>query len=329
MNQRLNSSSEFDLAAIAPGTHAWRHLHFSGGMRVPVTLPIAIARGLSDGPTVLVTGLVHGDEFEGPTAIADFFNTLDTEHLSGTFLGLPLTNPWAYAGQSRNTPDHYDGLNLARQFPGDAEGSRTQQHARLLYEWVTRTLTPDDVFIDFHSAGTYYEYLSMVGFHPTADTAEAVSKSLALAFGIDNVWRIPQSPSSTRTFNGSIARSGIPTVGTEVTGLGGLREDDVTQLKQGLHNVLIQKGMLSGSVPDISRTISSTQTLTFSSTGLFRIKVDLGESVTIGQSLGRVVSIEGDLLETITSPIEGHVGAVRRFASVHPGDIAFLIGQAE
>jgi predicted deacylase len=169
----------------------------------------------------------------------------------------------------------------------------------------------------------------MVGYHPTHDATEAVSKSLALAFGIDNVWRIPPSPTSTRTFNGSIARSGIPTIGTEVRGLGGLREDDVTPLKQGLQNVLIQRGMLSGSVPDSSRTISSTQTLTFSSTGLFRIQVDLGESIRVGQPLGRVVSIEGDLLETITSRFEGQVWAVRRFASVHPGDIAFQIGQAE
>jgi len=326
MRDRI-ASTEFDIKDFAPGTHDWCHLHFSDKMRVPVTLPLAVARGASNGPTVLVSSLVHGDEFEGPSAIADFFNSIDVSALSGTFLGLPLANPWAYAGQFRSTPDHFDGLNLARQFPGDPDGSRTQQHAALLYDWVTRILTPDDVFIDLHSAGTFYEYLSMIGYHPTGDETESASQNLAFAFGFKNVWRIPESPSSTRTFNGSIARSGIPTIGTEVRGTGGLREEDVHELTNGLRNILAFKGMLPNPPNIIARAISSTQQICFAASGLFRSEVDLGARVKANKPLGRVLSIEGRLLEQLTAPHDGQIWAIRRFASVYPDDIAYLIAE--
>jgi predicted deacylase len=238
-----------------------------------------------------------------------------------------LTNPWAYVGQSRNTPEHFDGLNLARQFPGEPDGSRTQQHAALLFEWVTRILTPDDVFIDFHSAGTYYEYASMVGYHPTGDATESASRDLAFAFGFDNVWQIPESPSSTRTFNGSISRVGIPTIGTEIRGWGGLRESDVRDQVAGLQNILAHKAMLPNPPAVVDRAISTTHQICFSSSGLLRPEVDINKSVSADQPLGRVVSIEGDTLEQLTAPHDGQIWAIRRFASVHPEDIAFLISR--
>jgi len=319
-------STDFKLTDFPAGTHTWAHIHFGDPMRVPVTLPLAVAKG-SDGPTVLVTALVHGDEFEGPSAIADFFHALDVDTLSGTFVGLPLTNPWAYAGQSRNTPEHYDSLNLARQFPGDLAGSRTQQLAALLFEWVTRALTSNDVFVDLHSAGTQYEYLSMVGYHPTDIPTESDSCTLARHFGIENIWRIPESPTSTRTFNGAIARSGIPTIGTEVRGHGALRETDVATLVVGLGNILAFKGMLPGSPTPIDAPIHTTHQVQFTTAGILRLTVGLGDHVSAGQEIATVVSIQGETAETLTTPIDGQIWAIRRFASVNPGDLAFLIGE--
>ena len=41
--------------------------------------------------------------------------------------------------------------------------------------------------------------------------------------------------------------------------------------------------------------------------------------------IGRVLSLEGEIQEAATSPIDGHVWAIRRFASVQSGNIAYLI----
>ncbi|HCK12432.1 MAG TPA: hypothetical protein DHW45_21340 [Candidatus Latescibacteria bacterium] len=319
-------STEFSLEAFPLGLKGWHHIQFASPLRIPVTLPIAVSKSASGGPTIVVTGLVHGDEFEGPSAISRLF--FDLQLHAGTFIGLPLTNPWAHAGQSRNTPKHFDGLNLARQFPGLAEGSRTQQLAHLLYQWVTGLLGPNDLLIDLHSAGSRYEYLSMVGYHPTDDDTESASRELAAAFGFRNLWQIPDSPSSRRTLNGSIARAGIPTIGTEVRGFGGLRSLDVDLLVNGIRRVLAVKGMVADEPPTTEDVpIQTTHQIVFSTSGLFNADVDLADTVQAGQPLGRVLTIQGETVETLIAPVDGQVWAIRRFASVHPSDIAFLIAQ--
>ena len=60
---------------------------------------------------------VHGDEYEGPVAIADLLAALDPAALAGTLIALPVANPPAFAAGTRTSP--LDGLNLARCFDGD------------------------------------------------------------------------------------------------------------------------------------------------------------------------------------------------------------------
>ncbi len=74
-------------------------------------------------PHVLITGGVHGDEFEGPAAI----DRLRTEFASarrslkrGRLTLVPIVNEPAFV-EGERTAD--DGLDLARTCPGDPEGS--------------------------------------------------------------------------------------------------------------------------------------------------------------------------------------------------------------
>ena len=69
----------FDLAAFSVGHKTWDEIVISGGLVGDVRLPIAVARGQEPGPTVLVVAGVHGDEFEGPTAIEKYFDELDAK----------------------------------------------------------------------------------------------------------------------------------------------------------------------------------------------------------------------------------------------------------
>src|ERR1041385_2228912 len=53
-------------------------------------LSILMVRGKQDGPVFLVNGGTHGDEYEGPVAIQELFETLNPSELKGLWLGIPV-----------------------------------------------------------------------------------------------------------------------------------------------------------------------------------------------------------------------------------------------
>jgi predicted deacylase len=291
-----------------------------------VSVPIAVGKGTQPGPTVFVSASVHGDEYEGIVAIQDYFRELDTESLKGNFIGLPIANPFAFGAQSRESALHTDGLNLARQFPGDVNGSPTQRLAATLFGLVRRLLGSNDLFVDFHSGGTRYEYLTMVGYHPTGDQSEAQSRKMARSFGVPQLWEIPPSPNSTATFNGAIARAGIPAIGTEVRGRGGLLACDVAPLTEGLNRMLVAMQMVGGEIDAQEHAPTVTKPVNCAATGIFKATAEMGEVVREGMALAQIVDPRGDVLETITAPVKGSVWAMRRFGSIRAGEMAYLIG---
>ena len=92
---------EFRIEDIPPGIKRRYHLlidNLPDGQLL--TFPAIVARGKSPGKTLLVTGCVHGDEYEGPVAIQDIYEALDIDTLQGTFFGIPVVNGPAFvAGQ--------------------------------------------------------------------------------------------------------------------------------------------------------------------------------------------------------------------------------------
>ena len=67
-----------------------------------------------------MTAAVHGDEYEGVEAIPQIYARVSPAELQGTLLLVPVCNVPAYETSQRSSP--VDGLNLARVFPGDANG---------------------------------------------------------------------------------------------------------------------------------------------------------------------------------------------------------------
>jgi predicted deacylase len=83
-------------------------------------LPVLAARGMAFGPILLVTAAVHGDEYEGPAAIARLFQELQEAPLRGMLLGLPVVHGAAWEARSRVSPA--DGIDLNRVFLGSPAG---------------------------------------------------------------------------------------------------------------------------------------------------------------------------------------------------------------
>lgn len=302
----------------------WR-MPLADSLTGSLAVPLLTCQGRESGPVLLVVAGVHGDEFEGMEAVRQVFAQLDPEQMRGTFLAVPIANPWAYDAQMRESPQMVDGKNLARVFPGHDRGSPTERLASHLLRFVLRNLTATDLLIDLHSGGTRYRYLSMVGYRDIDGPALAPSIEAARHFGIDRMWIMP---GSLGPLNAETARVGIPTIGTEITGQGGCLRADVALYARGVLNCLRYKGMLQGGPPPHSSAEAlATQWLNVTQHGIFIPAIDLGSRVALGQVLATVIDNYGEVLEEIRAEHDGQIWALRTFATVRPDDIAFVMTQ--
>ena len=80
-----------------------------------VMIPITVIRN-GDGPTALLTGGNHGDEYEGPIALMDIAQSLSQRDIQGRVIIVPAFNYPAFQAGTRTSP--IDKGNLNRSFPG-------------------------------------------------------------------------------------------------------------------------------------------------------------------------------------------------------------------
>src|SRR6516164_5757690 len=130
-----------------------------GTVPIPITV---VKRG--QGPTVLITGGVHGDEYEGPIVLSKLARRLTPTMVKGRVVLVPALNLPAVLAGTRLSP--MDGLNLNRVFPGEPNGSITS----MIAHYVSTVLIPmADIVVDIHSGGMTLDYLPTIIMHEQND----------------------------------------------------------------------------------------------------------------------------------------------------------------
>ncbi len=282
-------------------------------------LPLLYVTGARAGPTLVVTAAIHGNEYEGVAAIPRIFKQVQPDDLRGTLIMVPVCNMPAYEASLRNSP--IDGLNLARVFPGEAEGTITQ---RIAY-WIARTLIqPADFFIDFHSGDVDSDIPTLVGYLHRDDKLGQQSQAAAQAFGAPVLWGHPPPVPPGRTVSAA-TELGVPWLYTETPGGGRGTPDDLECYIEGVLNVMKHLEMVPGRPQprplthhligdgDLDR-VSSAPT-----TGFFRPRVALLDEVIAGQRLGTIQDFFGQVTAEITADRAGVVVFLRRLPRVHVG----------
>jgi predicted deacylase len=302
--------------SLPPG-EAWRGWWEPKLTGVPA-LPILAARGKRDGPTVLVTGAVHGDEYEGPAAIHALFNDLDPARLSGLVIGLPVVNGAAWEARARVAPT--DRLDLNRLFPGtkDAAGEPSRALAEALFEAFVRRC---DALIDLHSGGAKLVHLPMIGWYAGSDEAERLARSFAQGMMPWQIGNVPGVLSYEAHHAGKIA------LGAEWGGGARLDLQGALTYATGLRRTLAH---LAGEFPeptlhDTRKPLAGKYQQTEQG-GLFTAQVKLGEQVTPATTLGLLHSPLGEVVGEIKAERQGIVAALAHIALLSPGDRMAYIG---
>ncbi|HUG20170.1 MAG TPA: M14 family metallopeptidase [Planctomycetaceae bacterium] len=143
--------------------------------------------GQTDGPHLLITGGVHGDEFEPMAAIRRLIELFETKDESvagfrGRVTLIPIVNEAAFLRGHRCAED---GLDLARTCPGRPDGSATERTAHALSEQIRQT----DYYIDLHTGGTEYSVSPLSGYvlHQNPQVLD-IQRRMAKAFNLPIIW---------------------------------------------------------------------------------------------------------------------------------------------
>jgi uncharacterized protein len=317
---------DFDPRKLPDSTITGGWLTVPIGLDGRARLPVMVARGSRPGPTALLVAGVHGDEFEGIVALSRVMGSLQPASMAGTVITLPVCNPFAFRAQSRATSVHIDGANLARVFPGDANGTPTARLAWALFAMATRLLGPSDLMVDLHSAGSRYRYLGLVGFRDVDGPARRSSEEAARHFGLAKAFRLWAIPPQRGMFNAETTLAGIPTVAAEAPGQGQCTSEDVERYADGARNLLRFKGIMPGDAPPSEPGPASRPLeLVASVDGVLVTEHTVGDRVDEGERVGTILDIFGAMREEVRASKTGELWALRTFATVYTGEMVAWI----
>ena len=257
-----------------------------------VTVPITVIKNGS-GPTIYLSGGVHGDEFEGPIALMKLVRKLEPQEVQGRVIITPCLNLPAVLAGKRCSP--IDGLNLNRGFPGDANGSVTM----MIAHYVSSVLLPlCDVQIDLHSGGNTLDFIPYVQMIGSSDkdlerrTLEAI-KVFGTPVGLLTTELDPAGNLET-----ICEELGIMTIQSELGGGGTVSKTSVGYAETGAMNLLKHFDVVEGKIvapedqgrpPMRLMTFSDASCYVMSpDDGLFEPFFELGDACEQGAPIGQV-----------------------------------------
>ena len=288
------------------------------------------------GPRLLITGGVHGDEFEPMAAIRRLIRWFDQEpalasNLNGSVQLVPVVNEAAFIRGHRTAEDN---LDLARTCPGNPEGSVTHRVAAALTELIKQS----DAYIDLHTGGTELSVQPLVGYQLVPDQSILeTQRRMAGAFNLPFVWGT-YAKTDGRTL--SVARTaGVPAIYAEYLGSATMTPQGVDAYVEGCLNVMSELGIIDRDQPpsqvehvvEDNRPGSGHMQVCNPSpiTGFFEPAVELGALVIKGQLLGTVCTHLGNDRREILAETDGKVLVLRTFPRVRKGETLGVIAELE
>lgn len=251
-----------------------------------IMIPICVIQN-GDGPTALLTGANHGDEYEGPAALQSLAWDLAPEDITGRVIILPYMNYPAFRAATRVSP--IDTVNLNRSFPGQPDGTATQKIA----DYFHRTLVPmADIVLDYHSGGKTLDFLPFAAAHYLDDPVQqAACVAAVTAFNAPYTLMLREID-NVGMYDTEVESQGKVFVTTELGGGGTVTAASARIARKGARNVLAHAGILNAA-PEVETTqmldMPEDDCYHFATTeGLIEPLADLGDVVQTGQPIARV-----------------------------------------
>jgi uncharacterized protein len=280
-------------------------------------IPVIVERSNFEGPVVLFSAGIHGDEINGVEVVRQLIIQKINKPKTGTIICIPIVNMFGFVNKSREFPD---GRDLNRVFPGSKKGSLASRFAHHILEEIMPVV---DYAVDFHAGGASRFNAPQIRLAPhnpelkkLADIFNApftlytknISGSFRNASEKLNVKMLLFEGGKSLDININVAIEGVNGVKRLLEHLDMLNVKHIAE-KRATQTIYIEKsGWLRAKC-----------------SGLFHDKNLIGSYVEKGTLLGLITDPFGKFEQKVKAPVNGYVINANHSPIVYEGDAIYHI----
>lgn len=286
--------------------------------KTKIEIPVFVFRSKQDGPTLLLSAGMHGEETNGIEIIRKIITRDEIKNLNcGNIIAIPVINSVSFLFGSRDLPD---GRDLNRCFPGNKNGSFG---SRIAYDLMKHIIPLIDFGVDFHTGGAKINNTPQIRcvfeFPDNVSLAEKFSAPLI----IDSSYR-------DGTLRKEAAKKSKPILVYEG---GESMRFDYRAINEGVNGCLrLMKSyhMIDLDIPkNPTVKIRKDTWIRANSSGLFHMNANNGAYVSKGDLLGVICNPFGNVEHQIRSTADGYIVGINNQPVVNQGDALIHIGMED
>lgn len=286
-------------------------LHTSTKLKVPVI----VTRAKIDGPTVLFSAGIHGDEINGVEIVRQIIYKKINRPKRGVIICIPIINMFGYVNQSRQFPD---GRDLNRMFPGSKSGSLA---SRFAFHLLKEIIPFVDYAVDFHAGGASRFNAAQIRVAPNDKVLKELADVFAAPF-------ILSSKNIAGTFRNACAKKGVKMLlfegGKSLDINPKIAEEGVNGSKRFLQHLdMLMPRFVEEEKIKKSIYIEKSGWLRARYSGLLHDFNLLGTFVKKGTTLGKITDPFGKGEHQIKAPNDGYVINANHSPIVYQGDAVY------
>lgn len=247
-----------------------------------LNLPMEVVNGARSGPSLWLSGAIHGDEVLGVEIIREVLSQIKPRTLVGRVFAVPIVNVFGFIQETRYLPDRRD---LNRSFPGSSRGSLA---GRIAHLFMTEVVEQCEVGLDLHCGSDDRTNLPQI----RGDLEDPETRRIAEAFAAPVMIH---SVGPTGSLRKAAQKKGVRTLVYEAGEARRFDPDGLTAGVAGVIGVMTELGMIEPEPqggPSPSRPPSSVSRNTgwvrAGRAGILKLDTTLGAPVRKGERLGVV-----------------------------------------
>lgn len=280
-------------------------------------IPIIVERSKLDGPTVLFTACLHGDEINGTEIVRQLIVQKINKPKRGTIICIPIINIFGFINKTREFPD---GRDLNRVFPGSKTGSLASRFAY----YILKDIMPHiDYAIDFHAGGASRFNAPQIRIVPENKELKKLSEVFSAPFTL-------YSKNISGTFRNSCDKLDVKMLLFEGGKSLDINDAITKEAIEGTKRFLTHLDMLNPRKKAISNEnktiyIEKSNWVRAKHSGLFHGLTAIGSFVKKGDLLATISDPYGKVEHKVKAPHAGYIINVNDAPIIFQGDAIFHI----